>query len=182
MKWRKSRAHRGRSRSPLPHLPTSGRCMDGAYTSSVFLDGGITMQCAPSNLEIDLASYNRLARLFVEIGQDTVWVRTTNVKALSLRIGSLPEDVRNAAIVVDGQRIELDEETWDLPDFTLTLSKEGSLWIVRSLCLLYGREGRISDQYDHLVALRSLRYPCRSSNRPYRQLPHNVCAHRHRHS
>ena len=72
----------------------------------------------------------------MNIAQDAVRVRTTNVKALSLRIGSLPVDVRNVAVIVDGQTLELDEATWDLPDFTLALSKEDGLWIVRSLGLL----------------------------------------------
>ncbi|RPD65838.1 hypothetical protein L226DRAFT_566346 [Lentinus tigrinus ALCF2SS1-7] len=71
----------------------------------------------------------RLARLFVEMGPDSVRVRTINVKAFSMHIGSLPEDVWNVVFIVDGQTIELDQATWDLPDFTLALAQERGLWI-----------------------------------------------------
>ncbi|TFK86071.1 alpha/beta-hydrolase [Polyporus arcularius HHB13444] len=71
----------------------------------------------------------RLARLSVEIGKDAVRVWTTNVNALSLRIGSLPKGVRNVAVIVDGQTLELDEATWDLPDFILALAQESGVWI-----------------------------------------------------
>ncbi len=65
-------------------------------------------------------------------------VRTTNVHALSLRIGSLPEDVRNVAVIVDGQTLELDEATWDLPDFILALAQKSGLWIVGCLISMRG--------------------------------------------
>ncbi|KAI0710381.1 hypothetical protein C8T65DRAFT_708227 [Cerioporus squamosus] len=67
----------------------------------------------------------RLARLSVDVGQDAVRVRSTNVEAFSLRIASLPTDVQ---ILVDGQTLELDEATWDLPDFTLALSQKSGVW------------------------------------------------------
>ena len=76
----------------------------------------------------------RLARLEVRIGHDIVRVRTTNVEAFSVRLGALPEDVRNArqGIVVDGQIIELDDASWGLPDFALGLARAGRAWTVRT--------------------------------------------------
>ena len=61
-------------------------------------------------------------------GGISVW--TTNVKAFSVRLGSLPEDVKNAPFLVDGQSVELDEASWDQPDFFLALAQDQDVWNV----------------------------------------------------
>ncbi|KAH9857796.1 hypothetical protein C2E23DRAFT_719844 [Lenzites betulinus] len=70
----------------------------------------------------------RLARLTVVIQEGAVEVRTTNVKGFSIRIGSLPIHARNVPFIFDGQRVELDEGTWKLDDFTLAVSQESGQW------------------------------------------------------
>ncbi|KAI0371785.1 hypothetical protein BV20DRAFT_1066969 [Pilatotrama ljubarskyi] len=59
----------------------------------------------------------RLGRLTVEVEQEAIRVRTSNVKAFSIRIGSLPSVAHNKPFIIDGQQVELDEGTWDINDF-----------------------------------------------------------------
>ena len=73
----------------------------------------------------------RLARLSVANKEGGVSVRTTNVKAFSVPIGSLPSETRHAPIIVDGQTVELDEASWEQPGFVLGLSMEEGTWMVR---------------------------------------------------
>ncbi|TBU28927.1 hypothetical protein BD311DRAFT_757466 [Dichomitus squalens] len=70
----------------------------------------------------------RLGRLGVDIKPGGISVRTTNIKAFSIRLGSLPEDVKNVPFLVDGQSVELDEASWDQPDFFLALAQEQGVW------------------------------------------------------
>ncbi|KAI0362755.1 hypothetical protein OH77DRAFT_1389445 [Trametes cingulata] len=72
----------------------------------------------------------RLGRLSVQIGQDAIRVRTSNVKAFSIHIGSLPSEAHSKPFLFDGQRVELDAETWNLSDFSLYLATEGGQWTV----------------------------------------------------
>ncbi|KAI0332093.1 hypothetical protein GY45DRAFT_1321394 [Cubamyces sp. BRFM 1775] len=74
----------------------------------------------------------RLGRLTVEANEDAIRVRTRNVQAFSIRIGSLPENVRNVPFIFDGQQLSLDEETWNLDGFTLSLSYEDGQWTPHS--------------------------------------------------
>ena len=73
----------------------------------------------------------RLARLSVTNKEGGVGVRTTNVKAFSISIGSLPSETRYVPIIVDGQTVELDEASWEQPGFVLGLSMEEGTWMVR---------------------------------------------------
>lgn len=66
----------------------------------------------------------------MDLQQGAIQVRTRNVKAFSIRIGAIPVQVRNTPFVFDGQRLELDEGTWNLTDFTLALSREDGRWTV----------------------------------------------------
>ncbi|KAI0637266.1 hypothetical protein C8Q77DRAFT_1051392 [Trametes polyzona] len=75
----------------------------------------------------------RLGRLQVELEKDAIRVRTTNVKAFSIHIGTLPDHVRDAPFVLDGQKIELDDGTWDASEFKLALSRENGIWTPYSL-------------------------------------------------
>ena len=72
----------------------------------------------------------RLGRLAVTTRPGEVNVNTANVKAFSVPVGSLPHDVRYSQIRVDGQILELDEASWDQPEFTLGLSQEDGIWTV----------------------------------------------------
>ncbi|KAI0747842.1 hypothetical protein C8Q80DRAFT_1219255 [Daedaleopsis nitida] len=71
----------------------------------------------------------RLARLSIDFTSDAIRVRTTNAKAFSVRIGSLPADARNKPFLVDGHSVELDDASWELPDFTLGLAHDDEAWI-----------------------------------------------------
>ncbi|KAJ8462025.1 hypothetical protein ONZ51_g11162 [Trametes cubensis] len=74
----------------------------------------------------------RLGRLTVEASQDAIRVRTRNVQAFSIHIGSLPDNARNVPFIFDGQQLDLDEETWNLKGFTLSLSREDGQWTPHS--------------------------------------------------
>ena len=69
----------------------------------------------------------------MDITSGGISVRTTNVKAFSVRLGSLPEDVKNAPFLVDGQSVELDEASWDQPDFFLALARDQDVWNVSTI-------------------------------------------------
>ena len=69
----------------------------------------------------------------MDITSGGISVRTTNVKAFSVRLGSLPEDVKNAPFLVDGQSVELDEASWDQPDFFLALARDQGVWNVSAM-------------------------------------------------
>ncbi|PIL23730.1 hypothetical protein GSI_13480 [Ganoderma sinense ZZ0214-1] len=75
----------------------------------------------------------RLGRLTVNINPDGISVETSNIGAFSYRPESLPKDVKNAPFLVDGQRIELDEATWDQPNFSLALVQEKGVWTPHAL-------------------------------------------------
>ncbi len=66
----------------------------------------------------------------MDLQQGAIQVRTSNVKAFSIRLTALPLQVRNTPFVFDGQRLELDEGTWNLADFNLALSREDGRWTV----------------------------------------------------
>ncbi|KAH9901635.1 hypothetical protein C8Q73DRAFT_678452 [Cubamyces lactineus] len=74
----------------------------------------------------------RLGRLMVEASGDAIRVRTRNVQAFSIHIGSLPDYARNVPFIFDGQQLDLDEETWSLDGFTLLLSREDGQWTPHS--------------------------------------------------
>ncbi|KAI0664567.1 hypothetical protein C8Q70DRAFT_1041331 [Cubamyces menziesii] len=74
----------------------------------------------------------RLGRLTVEASEDAIRVRTRNVQAFSIHIGSLPDNARNVPFIFDGQQLDLDEETWNLKGFTLSLSREDGQWTPHS--------------------------------------------------
>lgn len=57
-------------------------------------------------------------------------VGTTNVKSFSFHLGRLPQDARGFPFIVDGQKVELDEASWELPDLALGLSHDEGAWIV----------------------------------------------------
>ncbi|KAI0670663.1 hypothetical protein C8Q78DRAFT_1070204 [Trametes maxima] len=70
----------------------------------------------------------RLGRLAVDISGGAIRARTKNVKAFSIRLGSVPVGARGNSFILDGQVIELDEGTWDLSDFSLAVSQDNGRW------------------------------------------------------
>ena len=72
----------------------------------------------------------RLGRLTTTVQPDAIVVKTGNVRAFSIPIGSLPREARYLAIQVDGQTVELDEASWNQPGFVLALSRADGPWTV----------------------------------------------------
>ncbi|KAL1947537.1 hypothetical protein VTO73DRAFT_13261 [Trametes versicolor] len=114
----------------LDNTDAEGGTISSSFTLTVALpsDSGSLHGWSIHSLRVP----GRLARLTVDLKQGAIQVRTSNVKAFSVRIGALPVQVRNTPFVLDGQRLELDEGTWNLTDFTLALSREDGRWTPHS--------------------------------------------------
>ncbi|KAI0807549.1 hypothetical protein C8Q74DRAFT_1363040 [Fomes fomentarius] len=76
-----------------------------------------------------LAVPGRLARLTMHMEHEAIRVGTANVKSFSLHLSRLPQDAHGLPFIVDGQKVELDEASWELPDLALGLSHEEGAWV-----------------------------------------------------
>ncbi|KAI1790745.1 hypothetical protein LXA43DRAFT_973466 [Ganoderma leucocontextum] len=124
-----------------PAIPTGLRTF--TLTVAVPSDSGSLYGWSIHRLSIP----GRLGRLTVHINLGGISVETTNIRAFSYRLGSLPEDVKNLLFLVDGQAVELDKATWDQPKFSFGLVQEEGVWTPHALFDIATKSptGRISN-------------------------------------
>lgn len=61
---------------------------------------------------------------------DGVIVETENIRAFSYRPERQPKGVAGVPFLVDGQAVELDKTTWELPNSSFSLVEEDGVWTV----------------------------------------------------